>query len=90
MRIFPPVLVDEQNALSSKTQRAAVCSSRLLRGLNYIQAYRRGQHFGMDFSSDVFQPGSPRPETQLVHGLKGGRPELNRRPPEPQSGALTN
>ena len=46
---FRPASQDKRKVLSSKTQRAAVCSSRSLRGLNYKQALQRGQHLGSTF-----------------------------------------
>ena len=46
---FRPASQDKRKVLSSKTQRAAVCSSRSLRGLNYKQALLRGQQLGNTF-----------------------------------------
>ena len=51
---FRPASQDKRKVLSSKTQRAAVCSSRSLRGLNYKQGLQRGQHFGNTFARVFF------------------------------------
>ncbi len=65
----------------------------------YADSLRRNKEYkgllGVSTPRDPLKPGLEVGRGRFMTGLaqpsqEGGRPELNRRPPEPQSGALTN